>query len=126
VPIYPDHVPPTSILREFIGASGFEYWSAGSHQTGLTLAAPGGTRMLRMQLHRIGAQRKQGNPCERASTYRELGSPFVGLHEQDHGRRRNRADASRKRGERHPLVEISRRPPPSQPPEEEHCDNPDD
>jgi uridine kinase len=25
VPIYPDHVPPTSILREFIGASGFEY-----------------------------------------------------------------------------------------------------
>ncbi|MBM4344882.1 MAG: cyclic nucleotide-binding domain-containing protein [Deltaproteobacteria bacterium] len=25
VTIYPDHVPPTSILREFIGASGFEY-----------------------------------------------------------------------------------------------------
>lgn len=25
VPIYPDHVPPTSILREFIGESGFEY-----------------------------------------------------------------------------------------------------
>ncbi len=25
VPIYPDHVPPTSIVREFIGASGFEY-----------------------------------------------------------------------------------------------------
>ena len=25
VPIYPDHVPPTSILREFIGGSGFEY-----------------------------------------------------------------------------------------------------
>jgi uridine kinase len=25
LPIYPDHVPPTSILREFIGASGFSY-----------------------------------------------------------------------------------------------------
>ncbi len=25
VPIYPDHVPPTSILREFIGGSGFSY-----------------------------------------------------------------------------------------------------
>lgn len=25
VPIYPNHVPPTSILREFIGGSGFEY-----------------------------------------------------------------------------------------------------
>ncbi len=25
IPIYPDHVPPTSILREFIGNSGFEY-----------------------------------------------------------------------------------------------------
>ena len=25
VAIYPDHVPPTSILREFIGESGFEY-----------------------------------------------------------------------------------------------------
>jgi uridine kinase len=25
VSIYPDHVPPTSILREFIGGSGFEY-----------------------------------------------------------------------------------------------------
>jgi uridine kinase len=25
VPIYPDHVPPTSIVREFIGNSGFEY-----------------------------------------------------------------------------------------------------
>ena len=25
VTIYPDHVPPTSILREFIGESGFEY-----------------------------------------------------------------------------------------------------
>jgi uridine kinase len=25
VTIYPDHVPPTSILREFIGDSGFEY-----------------------------------------------------------------------------------------------------
>ena len=25
VPIYPDHVPPTSILREFIGGGGFEY-----------------------------------------------------------------------------------------------------
>jgi uridine kinase len=25
VPIHPDHVPPTSILREFIGGSGFEY-----------------------------------------------------------------------------------------------------
>lgn len=25
VTIYPDHVPPTSILREFIGSSGFEY-----------------------------------------------------------------------------------------------------
>jgi uridine kinase len=25
VPIYPDHVPPTSILREFVGGSGFEY-----------------------------------------------------------------------------------------------------
>jgi len=25
VPLYPDHVPPTSILREFIGGSGFEY-----------------------------------------------------------------------------------------------------
>ena len=25
VAIYPDHVPPTSILREFIGGSGFEY-----------------------------------------------------------------------------------------------------
>lgn len=25
VTIYPDHVPPTSILREFIGGSGFEY-----------------------------------------------------------------------------------------------------
>ncbi len=25
VTIYPDHVPPTSIIREFIGGSGFEY-----------------------------------------------------------------------------------------------------
>jgi uridine kinase len=25
VPIHPDHVPPTSILREFIGGSGFTY-----------------------------------------------------------------------------------------------------
>jgi uridine kinase len=25
VTIYPDHVPPTSILREFIGGSGFSY-----------------------------------------------------------------------------------------------------
>ena len=25
VTIYPDHVPPTSILREFIGGSGFKY-----------------------------------------------------------------------------------------------------
>src|SRR5690606_38769160 len=25
VAIYPDHVPPTSILREFVGGSGFEY-----------------------------------------------------------------------------------------------------
>jgi uridine kinase len=25
VPIHPDHVPPTSILREFIGGSGFSY-----------------------------------------------------------------------------------------------------
>jgi uridine kinase len=25
VAIYPDHVPPTSFLREFIGGSGFEY-----------------------------------------------------------------------------------------------------
>jgi uridine kinase len=25
VAIYPDHVPPTSIVREFIGGSGFEY-----------------------------------------------------------------------------------------------------
>jgi uridine kinase len=25
VTIYPDHVPPTSILREFIGRTGFEY-----------------------------------------------------------------------------------------------------
>ena len=25
VTIYPDHVPPTSMLREFIGGSGFEY-----------------------------------------------------------------------------------------------------
>ncbi len=25
VAIYPDHVPPTSVLREFIGGSGFEY-----------------------------------------------------------------------------------------------------
>jgi uridine kinase len=25
VTIYPDHVPPTSILREFVGGSGFEY-----------------------------------------------------------------------------------------------------
>jgi uridine kinase len=25
VSIYPDHVPPTSILREFVGGSGFEY-----------------------------------------------------------------------------------------------------
>jgi uridine kinase len=25
ISIYPDHVPPTSILREFIGGSGFEY-----------------------------------------------------------------------------------------------------
>ena len=25
VTIYPDHVPPTSILREFTGGSGFEY-----------------------------------------------------------------------------------------------------
>jgi len=25
VNIYPDHVPPTSILREFIGGSGFSY-----------------------------------------------------------------------------------------------------
>jgi uridine kinase len=25
VSIYPDHVPPTSIIREFIGGSGFEY-----------------------------------------------------------------------------------------------------
>jgi uridine kinase len=25
VPIHPDHVPPTSILREFIGGSGFRY-----------------------------------------------------------------------------------------------------
>lgn len=25
VAIYPDHVPPTSLLREFIGGSGFEY-----------------------------------------------------------------------------------------------------
>ena len=25
VSIYPDHVPPTSLLREFIGGSGFEY-----------------------------------------------------------------------------------------------------
>jgi len=24
VTIYPDHVPPTSLLREFIGGSGFE------------------------------------------------------------------------------------------------------
>jgi hypothetical protein len=28
VPIYPDHVPPTSIVREFIGASGFEVLTA--------------------------------------------------------------------------------------------------
>jgi uridine kinase len=25
ITIYPDHVPPTSILREFLGGSGFEY-----------------------------------------------------------------------------------------------------
>ncbi|HRC57922.1 MAG TPA: hypothetical protein PKU97_18470, partial [Kofleriaceae bacterium] len=25
VTIYPEHVPPTSIVREFIGGSGFEY-----------------------------------------------------------------------------------------------------
>jgi uridine kinase len=25
VSIHPDHVPPTSLLREFIGGSGFEY-----------------------------------------------------------------------------------------------------
>jgi uridine kinase len=25
IAIYPDHVPPTSLLREFIGGSGFEY-----------------------------------------------------------------------------------------------------
>ena len=25
VAIQPDHVPPTSIIREFIGGSGFEY-----------------------------------------------------------------------------------------------------
>jgi uridine kinase len=25
VTIYPDHVPPTSVIREFIGGSGFEY-----------------------------------------------------------------------------------------------------
>jgi uridine kinase len=25
IAIYPDHVPPTSIIREFIGGSGFEY-----------------------------------------------------------------------------------------------------
>ena len=25
VAIYPEHVPPTSIIREFIGGSGFEY-----------------------------------------------------------------------------------------------------
>jgi uridine kinase len=25
VAIYPDHVPPTSLIREFIGGSGFEY-----------------------------------------------------------------------------------------------------
>jgi uridine kinase len=25
VTIYPDHIPPTSILREFVGGSGFEY-----------------------------------------------------------------------------------------------------
>jgi len=25
VSIYPDHVPPTSIIREFVGGSGFEY-----------------------------------------------------------------------------------------------------
>ena len=25
VAIYPDHVPPTSLLREFIGGSGFDY-----------------------------------------------------------------------------------------------------
>jgi uridine kinase len=25
VPIHPDHVPPTSLLREFIGGSGFSY-----------------------------------------------------------------------------------------------------
>jgi uridine kinase len=25
VTIYPDHVPPTSIIREFIGGSAFEY-----------------------------------------------------------------------------------------------------
>ena len=25
VSIYPDHVPPTSLIREFIGGSGFEY-----------------------------------------------------------------------------------------------------
>jgi len=25
VPIHPDHVPPTSIIREFVGGSGFEY-----------------------------------------------------------------------------------------------------
>jgi uridine kinase len=25
VAIYPDHVPPTSVIREFIGGSGFEY-----------------------------------------------------------------------------------------------------
>jgi uridine kinase len=25
VPIHPDHVPPTSLLREFIGGSGFTY-----------------------------------------------------------------------------------------------------
>lgn len=25
VSIYPDHVPPTSLMREFIGGSGFEY-----------------------------------------------------------------------------------------------------
>lgn len=25
VAIHPDHVPPTSVIREFIGGSGFEY-----------------------------------------------------------------------------------------------------
>ena len=25
VSIYPDHVPPNSLIREFIGGSGFEY-----------------------------------------------------------------------------------------------------